>query len=213
MSSVVDEWFRSPAWDEAALADFEGRLARARPHNRQQYLRIKGISLRAAGQLDAARELLERAADFPEGYLHETVAAWETMADMAAERGDRVAAEQLYRRILAEQPSLSGTSGNVEISLAELLLDTGRPGARDEASALLNSWIGRKQLKLDSELFRWHLALIRVAEAIGDHETVRRAANTALRLADRGPKLPRHPDVGLVQTDRATLKRLRKLAK
>ncbi len=39
-------------WDEAARADFEARLARARPHNRQQYLRIKGLSLRAAGHAD-----------------------------------------------------------------------------------------------------------------------------------------------------------------
>jgi hypothetical protein len=36
MPPVADEWFRSPAWDKPARADFEARLARARPHNRQQ---------------------------------------------------------------------------------------------------------------------------------------------------------------------------------
>jgi hypothetical protein len=99
------------------------------------------------------------------------------------------------------------------MSLAELLLDTGRHAAREEALALLSTWINRQGVKLDSQLFRWHLDLIRVAQIDGDGETVRRAANTALTLANRGPQLPRHPEVGLVQTDKATLKYLRKLAR
>jgi len=213
MVPMADEWFRSTAWDDAARVDFEMRLARARPYNQQQYLRIKGISLRHARQMDGARELLERAADFPDGYLHETVSAWESLADMAVERGDRVAAEQLYRRILVEQPSLSGSTGSIEISLAELLLDGGRPQQRDEALELLNSWIERTGMKFDSQLFRWHLALIRIAEATADYETVKRAANIALTLAERGPRLARHPTVGLVEADKLTIKRLRKLAK
>ena len=89
---MANDWFRSPEWDEAARADFETRLARARPHNRQQYLRIKGLSLRAAGRLDGARELLERAADCADGYFVQTVAAWETLADMAVVRGDHESA-------------------------------------------------------------------------------------------------------------------------
>jgi predicted Zn-dependent protease len=209
---MVDDWFRSPEWDEPARTAFEARLARARPRNRPQYLRIKGLVLRSGGHQDAARELLERAAAHPDAYFFETVAAWESLADMAVERGDRATAEQLYRRILTEQPTGSGTTGSVEISLAELLLDRGDPAARDEALALLDSWIGRPKLKFDSQLFRWHLALIRTAEATGDRDTVRRAANTALTLAGRGPRLPRHPDVGLVHTDEATLERLQALA-
>ena len=210
---VADDWFRSPEWDEAARTDFETRLARARPHNRQQYLRIKGLSLRAAGHADAARELLERAADCAGGYFFETVAAWETLADMALDRGDRESAEQLYRRILAEQPSLSGTSGNVEMSLAEILLDTGRNDALDEVFGLLKSWIERAGMKFDNQLFRWHLDVIRAAHAIRDRETVKVSATAALQLATRGPQLRRHPDVGLVHTDSATLEQLRKLAR
>jgi hypothetical protein len=71
----------------------------------------------------------------------------------------------------------------------------------------------RDQMRSDHVLFRWHLVRIRLAEALGDRETIRRAARTALELVGRGPQLPRHPDVGLVRTDKATLKRLRKLAK
>ena len=210
---VANDWYRSPEWDEVARADFETRLARVRPHNRQQYLRIKGLSLRAAGHADAARELLERAAGCADGHLFQTVSTWETLADMAAVRGDRESAEQLYRRILAEQPSLSGTSGSVELSLAEILLDTGRPDALDEVFALLRAWIERAGMKFNSQLFRWHLAVIRAAQAIGDRETVKRAASEALEVATRGPQLRRHPDVGLVQADSAALQRLRKLAR
>jgi tetratricopeptide (TPR) repeat protein len=209
---VADEWFRSGAWDEAARADFEVRLARARRNNRQQYLRVKGLALRAAEHTEGARELLERAAAFPDGYRFQTVAAWETLADMAIERGDRGTAEELLRRILTEQGGASGSIGDVEITLAELLLDTGQPEARAESIALLTAWIERDRLKFDNQLFRWHLNLIRVADATGDQATVRRAAKTALELAERGPQLPRHGDVGLVRTDDSTLRRLRRLA-
>ena len=206
------DWFRSPDWNEPARTAFEARLARARPRNRQQYLRIKGLALRAAGHTAAARELLERAADHPDGHFFMTVSAWESLADMAVERGDRATAEQLYRRIVIEQPSGSGTTGGIEISLAELLLDKGDPDARDEALALLDSWMGRPRMKFDNQLFRWHLNLIRIAEAAGDRDAVRRAANSALTLAGRGPQLSRHPDVGLVRADEAILERLRALA-
>jgi hypothetical protein len=62
-------------------------------------------------------------------------------------------------------------------------------------------------------LLRWHLALIPIAQATGEKETARRAARTALDLANRGPVFPRHKTVGVVDADVRTLKRLRKLAK
>jgi predicted Zn-dependent protease len=210
---VAAEWFRSPAWDAPARADFEARLARSRPHNRQQYLRVKGLALRAAGHTNAARELLQHVADYPQppGSLHEAVSAWETLADLAVERGEHETAEALYRRILA-LPNQSGSTGTVEISLANLVLDMGRPENLDEAWALLDAWMQRDGLKFDHVLFRWHLVLIRLASAAGDRETVRHAATTALALAERGPQLPRHPDLGLVRADKVTLERLQKLA-
>jgi hypothetical protein len=64
----------------------------------------------------------------------------------------------------------------------------------------------------NNDLFRWNVALARVAVSLGDVETQRQAARTALSLADRGPQLPRHPTVGLVNTDKPTLTWLRRLA-
>jgi hypothetical protein len=106
---------------------------------------------------------------------------------MAVDRGDRETAEQLYRRILTEQPSLSWITGAVEMSLAEILLDTGRPDALNEASAWLSAWIERDGLRFDHQLFRWHLDFVRTAQATGARETViKRAARIALELAARG---------------------------
>ncbi|MBL7492773.1 hypothetical protein I6A60_15590 [Frankia sp. AgB1.9] len=206
------DWFRGAEWDDSAQAAFETRLARAREYSRPQYLRIKAVCLRRAGNAEAARALFERVADFPGGSLGEKASAWEELAELAVERGERELAERLYRRVQAEQPSSSGTTGTIEIALAELLLDKGFEEAADEAFALLSSWIDRAGLKFDNHLFRWHLNLIRYAQMVGNEETVRRAAATAVTLATRGPRLPRHPTVGLVHTDEATLERLRALA-
>jgi plasmid stabilization system protein ParE len=68
-------------------------------------------------------------------------------------------------------------------------------------------------MKFDHELLRWHLTLIRVAERLGEQETVQRAARTALELASRGPRLARHPSIGVVRTDLRTIRRLRRLAR
>ena len=126
---------------------------------------------------------------------------------------DALIAEGYYRRLLMEHPTLNGTSHTVEISLAELLVDKGDGASMEEALALLNSFLERGTSQFPSVLFRWHLALIRIAGATGEQETVKRAARTALSLAERGPVFPRHKTVGVVQADKRTLKRLKKLAK
>jgi hypothetical protein len=46
---MAEDWFRTPGWDDGAREDFERRLARARPHNRPQYLKIRALALREAG--------------------------------------------------------------------------------------------------------------------------------------------------------------------
>lgn len=212
MVRVSDAWFRSPAWDDSARQDFERRLDRARAQNRPQYLRVKAIALRDAGHLDAARQLLLRVLDHSDVYAHEVASANELLGELAARRGDDDEAARYYRRILVDQPSLSGTSGAVEMALAELLIDRAADTDRAEALELLESWLARPGLKFDNELFRWHLARIRLAEQAGDGETVRHVANAALQLAGRGPQLSRHKDVGLVAADPATLAWLRTLA-
>ncbi len=55
--------------------------------------------------------------------------------------------------------------------------------------------------------------MIRVAEYFGDREIARSSAAAALKLAGSGPQLLRHKDLGPVTTDKATLRRLKRLSK
>jgi hypothetical protein len=189
-SWVSADWFRSPDWDDDTRADFEMRLGRARGYNRPQYLRIKALALRDAGLIEPARALLMQVAEQPEVHGFEVAFAQELLGDLAVIRNEPVEAERFYRWVLAEHPSANGTSGNVEVSLAELLIDRNREPERSEAQALLTSWMDRPGLKFDHTLFRWHLALIAIAEQLGDQETTQRAARTALTLAGRGDSSP-----------------------
>lgn len=210
---MTDEWFRSPDWSTEAQKDFEARLARARPYSRAQYMRIKGLALYKAGEPRGARELWERVLQSTEELATtQQASALEHLGDSYV--GDNAAtAEDYYRRLLEEHPTLNGTSHTVEISLAELLIGKRDRASMKEALALMNLFLERGTSQFPSVLFRWHLALISIAQATGEKETVQRAARTALDLASRGPVFPRHKDVGVVDADAKTLRRLRKLAK
>lgn len=207
-----DEWFRSPEWTEDAQADFELRLGRARGHNQPQYMRIKGLALACAGQVEPARALWQRVLESDSSSGVQKATALEHLADSYVHEKP-LTAEQFLRRLLADYPSLNGTTDTIEISLAELVLRKGSRADAEEAVELLNAWISSRDSPFPSVLFRWHLALIDASSALGDTETVKSAARTALQLASRGPVFPRHPDVGLVDLDRKTRKRLEKAAR
>lgn len=184
------DWFRDSSWDPASQANFERRLARARSNSRPQYIRIKGLALAEAGDLSAARALFERVIrDYPNSL--DCRASLEHLGDLARRQVDHTTAQRAYQELFERWPDLNATSGMVEVSLAELLLEERNQGRAQEALRLLQSAIERRgAVDFNANLFRWHIALIRAAEAVGDPETVKRAATTALRLAERGPRLP-----------------------
>jgi hypothetical protein len=99
---VVDDWFRSPDWSEEAQADFERRLGRSRPHRRAQYLRIKGLALESAGEIDGARTLWLRVLDDVGEFASlQGYGAMEHLGDSYAATEPDLA-EQYYRRLIAE---------------------------------------------------------------------------------------------------------------
>lgn len=209
LSPVSDDWYRSSAWDEKSREDFEVRLSRSRS-SRGEYLRIKAVSLLDAGMLSEGQGLLLRILDEdPDSF--EAPLATELLGDIARSQGRLDEAEKCYRAVLERWPDLSATTGMVEVSLAEMLIERDGSESAHEALGLLNSCLERSTM-LDSDLFRWHVALARASEAIGDSETQRRAARTALSLADKAPAFPRHPEVGLVSADESTRAWLRDLA-
>jgi tetratricopeptide (TPR) repeat protein len=209
---VADDWFRSPDWSHDAQADFEARLKRSREGNRAQYMRIKGLALSEAGLVQPARELWERILDQDLGHDFERAGTLELLGDSYRDT-EPTRAMQYYRRLLSDHPTLNGTTATVEVALAELEMAKGRRANTDEALALLNSFLERDTSQFPNVLFRWYLALISVAQATGEKETVQRSARTALDLASQGPALPRHQDVGVVEADGHILTRLRKLTK
>ena len=204
------DWFRDPSWDPVTRDLFEDRLSRARDWNRPQYLRIKALALKDVRELKAAKQLLIRVvSDYPDSV--DCGFCLELLGDIAREEGSAEAAEWNYREVIRRWPDLNGTTGMVEVSLAEVLTETGGPDRHEEALRLLGSALKRGRL-MNSGLFRWNIALARAAEKLGDAKTVSRAARTALSLTKLGPRFPRHPTVGLAKPDAATLAWLEKAA-
>ena len=210
---MEDDWFRSREWAPDARDDFEKRLRRARPYKRAQYLRIKGLSLFEAGEVNGARDLWQRVLDSTEQLAgSEKAGALEHLADSFVGHASS-AAEGYYRRLLHEYPSCNGTTHTQHIKLAELLLDRGSPSDLRAAAALLTQWAPETHLPFPDAHYRWQLAAIRLAEATGDRAAAREAARRALDLAARGPVFSRHKTVGVVNTDAKTIRRLRRLAR
>jgi hypothetical protein len=87
---------------------------------------------------------------------------------------------------------------------------------RQKAGVVYNFFLrwssGSVKVMFNSQLFRWNVALARIAQRIGDSETVERAARTALSQMSRPPQFPRHPDVGIPNADDSTLAWLREAA-
>ncbi|WP_062385891.1 tetratricopeptide repeat protein [Demequina iriomotensis] len=197
-------------WDDATRAVFERRLAPLDPAGREEALRLMGLGLHMTGRSDDARPLLERAVTVPGADPHP--GAYEALAQIAASRGDREGAIYRFQELLAEYPEGEGTTGGVEVALAELLLERAGEGDVDRAVELLSTWRRRRPLTLDTLLFRWHVALIRSAEAVGDDRTARTAATTALNLAESAKRLSFHPDFHRIDADRSTMQWLKALA-
>jgi len=194
----VSDWFRTPDWSPEAQEDFEARLRRARPHNRTQYTRIKGLALGESGQVEAARSLWLRILADESGHDFERATTLEHLGDSYREE-DPAAAQSYYRRLLSDFPILNGTTHAVEVSLAELLSKKRSPAARPGALDLLNSFLERRAARSPNVLFKWHLVLIDLAAAEGERDRTARGqdgprtvrAGTGVSPAQGGWRRPR----------------------
>lgn len=211
LDPVTRDWFRNETWTAAVREEFERRLARARPSNRPQYLRIQGVHLERAGDVESARELWVRTvqSDPSHDLGRDRFAAMEHLAD-SFKRSDSEQAARWYRLVLAENSSLSGTSWQAELSLAETLVAAGDVlGARQS----LADWRARGESKTPADLVREQLVLLELAEVAADRDAARIAARRALEAAAMPSPFANHPDVGIAKLDAATRKRLNRLAR
>ena len=211
---MADDWFRSSDWSPEAQEDFERRLARARPFNRSQYLRMKALALMDRGgktEARAARELLVRVIEkYPESL--DVVMAHEHLGELDAREGDRRGAETHYREALRLAPERN-VYGDAALRLPELLIEDGSEEKREQATELLDA-VGESDLAFASQRFRYAVARARIARDSADEAEARRYAEQALREAARDtPDFRRHPTVGVVDADRKVLTQMRKLAR
>lgn len=202
-----DDWFRTGGWDDEERAAFEARLARARSHNRPQYLRIKAAALREAGSPAAATELLSRVLDQYTDALDAPYCA-ELLGDIALEAGDPASAEAHYRVSLRLRPDQNATSGEVHIGLAEALIAQGR---FQEAVEALDAFPA-DELTMNHSVCRWNAALAEAAHGLGDNDAAAVAAESALALLIAPDQFGRHAGVGRAAMSDEQVKRLKRLA-
>jgi tetratricopeptide (TPR) repeat protein len=219
VTGVVErDWFRAPTWTTEASDSFEQRLRRARAGNRPQYLRVQAVTLLESESADAhdrqaAIALLHRLLDqYPDNWQVST--AHELLGEAYRASGDLDRAEQHLRCCLETSPSdRSGTTGLPDLTLAELLVERGTPAGLGEAAALLDAADLSERLAFHTHVFRFYLARARLAHRVGDDRQRDYAARALGVAAIADPQLPRHPDVGLVRADAATLAELQRLAR
>lgn len=209
------DWFRGPAADARTIDAFEQRLSRATAQKRPQYLRIKAFEiLDQSDDPDAwhiARSLFTRVVDDHPDSL-DAVMAHIGLARYHRRLNQWDAALQKYQLAIdVSLPGRSGGTGIEEVDMAEVLLDRSAPGDALRALELLASEHLLSKSHLNSTLFRIALCQARARSRLGLDPSD--PAREALRLASiTEPQLPRHPTVGRVETDRPTLKELKRYA-
>jgi len=212
---MANEWYRTPDWDAAAQADFEARLARARPWGRVQYLNIKAGQLAEAGLLDEAVVLQERSIADPGAVPFHSNGVRESMAQIRIAQGRTDDAILLLRYILENPATGNGTSGATDISLLELLVERRDRSSRDLAKKLIEHRLGMPDdgLPVNVHSFRFAVCMVRHARVLRDRQMRREWAARALQAADAPPVLPRKPFFGVVKADEKTLHWLQRQAR
>ena len=207
---MAGDWFRSGDWTDAARADFDIRLARARPSNRAQYLRIKALALMDAGIDADAESLFERVVrDHPDEWT-QVAPSYESLGMLRRRAGDLPGAEKAFRAAITVSPTLSCTTGEVHVELGEVLLESD-PGRGGEVEQLLRE--GQPHARLNTSVFRWNVLRGRLASVQGDDNAAKVAAEAALALLDAPPQFSRHPTVGLARPPQSLVVELEALAR
>jgi tetratricopeptide (TPR) repeat protein len=210
--TMSDEWFRSPLWREKDRELFEAKLARAHKGNRAQYLRIKALSLAESGDKAAraaAGDLFERIFnEYPDDGLQVTMAH----ADKARghrQGGEHDQAVEHYRRAVALEDAHGSIDSGVDLDLAELLVE--RNEDLEEAQDARPG--GCQGLGIQGRAVAV-AAYRRSPRCQGRPAAAQHGERTgsAQALDDDRPDFPRHPGVGLIDTDRRTVREVKRPA-
>jgi tetratricopeptide (TPR) repeat protein len=206
---VPRDWYRGPDWDAQS---FEQRLARARPQNRPQYLRIKAVELLEAGGIERRRvaiDLLTRLYAMSDEAEYGTTPEFLGNAYEADGQHDRAA--QLYLEAIERQRA-SFAKGRPALALANMALRQEMSEYYQAAFTVLAN-LEFEVAPFDADRFDHAGSLALLADRLGNSALTAKYAEHALDLAATRtkPEYPRHPDVGLIDVDDETLAALRRL--
>lgn len=208
------DWFRSDSWERDS---FEERLARARPRSRPQYLRIQGLTFLETGRpelLPVAIELLERVySDESDDAAFERPTAPEFLGQAYEAAGDFERAATLYLEAMERQRA-GDHRGSAEFRFGAMVVREKLSGYYRGAFEILTDPAVDAHAWFDWHCFERAKCVAFLAERLGEPTIARESAVHALTLAStrRLPQFARHPTVGLIETDKATLKALRRIA-
>lgn len=122
-----------------------------------------------------------------------------------------LAVHALEQAIKITSPSMSGTSGLADLTLAETLLEND-PSSLPAVIDLLNSRSLTGRIKFNSDLFRYHVATARACQQLGQDPGP--PARCALDLLENDqPQLSRHPTVGRIHASEQTIRELHDLVR
>ncbi|MBJ7472206.1 MAG: hypothetical protein JHD16_12950, partial [Solirubrobacteraceae bacterium] len=215
---MSEDWYRGEAWGRTDREAFEARLARARPENRPEYLRIKAVYLlgsRKPSNKVAGAELMQRIirdyGDLPE-HASEVAGAHVELARLCVSSGDVVQAAGHYRACLRAEEGRNFSHG-AESELAELIVrEPELAGCLDEARGLVDD-ARAAEFFARSQQFAWALTRARLAALDGAPDLAAAFASGALWLfRNDHPITTRHPGIGAIEAiDRATYDELQQL--
>jgi tetratricopeptide (TPR) repeat protein len=213
------DWFRNKTWNDEIAASFEARLKRSRSRFAEaQALRFQGEDLIRSGDPKTQRigvELVQRViSDYPDVTMQITM-AHETLGDYYSGIKDYSAAEKSY--LMVPQVMDKNGNGTTEIwpaKLASAIFFSGQHDKYTEAKQMVEQLFRQDREPLfNSSRFQCFLILARLSKALGGAQEARIYAEKALTLAGiKTPQFPRHPNIGIVQTDEKVLRELRELA-
>jgi tetratricopeptide (TPR) repeat protein len=216
----TDDWFRGDNWEKETQEVFEKKLKRVRSSfNKAQYLRIKAnylIKSNKASSIEAGVCLYKRLInEFP---LEKTEAysAYEILGDYYKRNKDYETSELHYRACLNYyKESRSGTSGIVDIKLAELIIESKQAEKYEEMFKILtdNFKETNGDLTFNDEKYRYFKALALLLFNLKKIEEAKEYAKMALQLSNiKDPQLDKHPQVGIIQTQEGEIELLKQIA-
>lgn len=196
---MATDWFRFETWTDDDAREFRARLARARPYNRAQYLRIQAYTLANADpplHRPAIALLDELLRDYPTPF--EFSQTYVQMGQSLMALGDETGAIEAYERGIAALRSFPHRRTEAPILLALHIAEHGQSDRFEEARALLDEFKEGTEFFPVSR-FERHACRALIHAARGEtNEAVfqARAAIAESDLCHSG--LSRHPTVGIV---------------